>query len=216
MKPASPGVGSSGIPASWAATRDRPGIDLLPHLSDATADDVTGRVRAEKRPGDLAVVSIHSDRTGDGVGADQVRFAHRLIDGGPDLVHGHSAHHPRPIEVFRGKLVLYGYGDCINDYEGIRDHQEYRDDLRLLYFASVQPGTGELAALKIAAMQAATWPCTTRMSYPRWAASEASHNPAVSQLPWDQAWPSSSQTRTVPARSAPKMAASTKLPPRAA
>ena len=150
------GTGSSGIPASWAATRDRPGIDLLPDLSDATADDVTGRVRAEKRPGDLAVVSIHwGSNWGYGVGADQVRFAHRLIDGGADLIHGHSAHHPRPIEVFRGKLVLYGCGDCINDYEGIRDHQEYRDDLRLLYFASVQPGTGELAALKIAAMQAA-------------------------------------------------------------
>ena len=54
---------------------------------------------------------------------DQVRFAHRLIDGGVDLVHGHSSHHPRPIEVFRGKLVLYGCGDCINDYEGISGHQ---------------------------------------------------------------------------------------------
>ena len=52
------GTGSSGIPASWAATRDRSGVDLLPDLSDASADDVIGRVRAEKRPGDV-VVSIH-------------------------------------------------------------------------------------------------------------------------------------------------------------
>ena len=51
--------------------------------------------------------------------AEQVRFAHRLIDGGFDLVHGHSSHHPRPIELYRGRLVLYGCGDFIDDYEGI-------------------------------------------------------------------------------------------------
>ena len=91
---------------------------------------------------------------GYGVGPDQVRFAHRLIDGGVDLIHGHSSHHPRPVEVFGGKLVLYGCGDCINDYEGITGHERYRGDLRLLYFASLQPGTGALAALRMAPMQA--------------------------------------------------------------
>ena len=35
----------------------------------------------------------------------QVRFARRLIDAGVDLAHGHSSHHPRPIEVYRGKLT---------------------------------------------------------------------------------------------------------------
>ena len=49
----------------------------------------------------------------------QIRFAHRLIDAGVDVVHGHSSHHPRPIEVYRGKLILYGCGDTIDDYEGI-------------------------------------------------------------------------------------------------
>jgi poly-gamma-glutamate synthesis protein (capsule biosynthesis protein) len=34
--------------------------------------------------------------------------------------------------VFGGKLVLYGCGDCINDYEGITGHERYRGDLRLL------------------------------------------------------------------------------------
>ena len=85
---------------------------------------------------------------------DQVRFARRLIDGGVDLIHGHSSHHPRPIEVYRGKLVLYGCGDCIDDYEGITGYENYRDDLRLLYFASIQAGAGELAALTMVPMQA--------------------------------------------------------------
>ena len=148
------GTGSSGIPAGWAATPARAGIDLLPDLSGATADDITGRARAARRPGDVVVVSIHwGSNWGYDVDPDQVRFAHRLIGGGVDLVHGHSSHHPRPVEVFGGKLVLYGCGDCIDDYEGITGYEEYRDDLRLLYFASLQPGTGELAALRMVPMR---------------------------------------------------------------
>jgi poly-gamma-glutamate capsule biosynthesis protein CapA/YwtB (metallophosphatase superfamily) len=149
------GTGSSGIPAGWAAAPGRPGIDFLPDLSDAAAADVAGRARAAKRPGDVAVVSIHwGSNWGYDVDPDQVRFAHRLIDGGVDLVHGHSSHHPRPVEVFRGKLVLYGCGGCIDDYEGITGHEQYRADLRLLYFASLQPGTGTLAGLRMAPVQA--------------------------------------------------------------
>jgi poly-gamma-glutamate capsule biosynthesis protein CapA/YwtB (metallophosphatase superfamily) len=149
------GTGSSGIPAGWAAAPGRPGIDLLPDLSGATAGDLTGRAQAAKRPGDVVVISIHWGSTwGYDVDPDQVRFAHRLVGGGVDLVHGHSSHHPRPVEVFGGKLILYGCGGCIDDYEGITGYEEYRDDLRLLYFVSLQPGTGELAALRMAPMQA--------------------------------------------------------------
>jgi poly-gamma-glutamate synthesis protein (capsule biosynthesis protein) len=149
------GVASSGIPAGWAATVDRPGIDFLSDLSGASADGVIGRVQAAKRPGDIVVVSLHwGSNWGYDVGPDEVRFAHRLVDGGADLIHGHSSHHPRPVEVFRGKLVLYGCGGCIDDYEGITGHEQYRDDLRLLYFASVHPGTGELADLRMAPMRA--------------------------------------------------------------
>ena len=85
---------------------------------------------------------------------DQVRFAHRLIDGGVDVIHGHSSHHPRPVELYRGRLVLYGCGDAINDYEGISGYEQFRDELRLLYLALVTAGTGMLAALHMVPMQA--------------------------------------------------------------
>jgi poly-gamma-glutamate capsule biosynthesis protein CapA/YwtB (metallophosphatase superfamily) len=149
------GTVCSGIPPDWAATATRPGVDLLPSLSPATADTLIGRTQATRQRGDIVVVSIHwGSNWGYEVHGDQVRFARRLIDGGVDLIHGHSSHHPRPIEVYRGKLVLYGCGDCIDDYEGITGYESYRDDLRLLYFASVTPGTGELAALVMVPMQA--------------------------------------------------------------
>jgi poly-gamma-glutamate capsule biosynthesis protein CapA/YwtB (metallophosphatase superfamily) len=149
------GAASGGIPAGWAATPGRPGISYLPDLSEATADEVTRRARAAKRPGDVVVVSLHwGSNWGYGVDAEQVRFARRLVAGGVDLVHGHSSHHLRPVEVYGGRLILYGCGDLINDYEGVAGHEEYRVDLRLLYFASLQPGTGTLAALRMAPMQA--------------------------------------------------------------
>ena len=56
--------------------------------------------------------------------------------------------------MFGGKLVRYGCGDCINDNEGITGHERYRGDLRLLHFASRQPGTGAPAALPMAPLQA--------------------------------------------------------------
>lgn len=149
------GTTSSGIPAGWAATADRPGVDLLPDLSGATADRLVERVRRTKRPGDIAIISIHwGSNWGYQVPSEHVDFAHRLVDGGVDILHGHSSHHPRPVEVYRGKLILYGCGDFIDDYEGISGHEEYRDDLRLLYFASVQPDTGRLARLRMVPMQA--------------------------------------------------------------
>jgi poly-gamma-glutamate synthesis protein (capsule biosynthesis protein) len=124
------GAASGGIPRSWAPTATRPGADFLPALSDAAADDVTGRVQAVKQPRDIAVVSIHwSGNWGYEVEAGQVRFARRLIDGGAGPIHGHSSHHPRPVEVYRGRLILYGCGDVINDYEGVRGYAEFRDDL---------------------------------------------------------------------------------------
>jgi len=57
------------------------------------------------------------------------------------------------VEVYRGRLILYGCGDCINDYEGISGHEEFRDDLRLLYFPSVVADTGALDALRMVPMQ---------------------------------------------------------------
>jgi poly-gamma-glutamate synthesis protein (capsule biosynthesis protein) len=149
------GTASSGIPAEWAAATARAGVGFLPGLSGVIADALIARAAAARRDGDLVVVSIHwGANWGYGVPADQVRFAHRLIDGGISVVHGHSSHHPRPVEVYRGRLILYGCGDCIDDYEGISGHEEFRDELRLLYFASLMPGTGTLQALRMVPMRA--------------------------------------------------------------
>jgi poly-gamma-glutamate capsule biosynthesis protein CapA/YwtB (metallophosphatase superfamily) len=147
------GSASSGVPGSWAAGPDRPGVAHLRDLSVAEAVDLGDRVRRTKRPGDLAVVSVHwGSNWGYAVPGAQVNFAHRLVDAGVDVVHGHSSHHPRPVEVYHDRLVLHGCGDLINDYEGIGGRERFRCDLRLLYVVSLDD-TGRLDELRMVPLQ---------------------------------------------------------------
>ncbi|MBF6301707.1 CapA family protein [Nocardia amamiensis] len=130
--------GSSGVPESWSARDERPGLWRVGESPSArAADDVAAKVLAHKRDHDITIVSVHwGPNWGYGVALSEKQFAHRLIDAGVDVVHGHSAHHPRPIEIYRGKPILYGCGDVIDDYEGIRGHERYRTELHLLYLVS--------------------------------------------------------------------------------
>jgi poly-gamma-glutamate synthesis protein (capsule biosynthesis protein) len=146
---------SSGVPRSWAAQPGRPGVALLDDLSERSADAVAELLVADERPGDLRVASVHwGSNWGYEVPSGQRRFAHRLIDAGAHVVHGHSSHHPRPAEVYRGGLVLYGCGDLVNDYEGIGGYEQFRDDLRLLYLVRLERGTGRLESLRMVPLRA--------------------------------------------------------------
>ena len=82
-------------------------------------------------------------------------FAHKLLDDtGVDAIYGHSSHHAKGIEVYKGKLILYGCGDFLNDYEGIGGHEQYRNDLVLMYFPSFNALNGQLVRMNIMPMQA--------------------------------------------------------------
>jgi len=128
---------TSGVPGAWAATNTSPGVNLLPSLSRGTAVKVARRIAASRRRDDIVVVSIHwGSNWGYRVDKRHRAFAHTLIDAGAcDLLHGHSSHHPLGIEIYRGRPILYGCGDFINDYEGsgMEDYERYRGDLSIGY-----------------------------------------------------------------------------------
>lgn len=130
------GLPSSGIELRWGATGARPGVRLLPDLSADSSGEVGRQVARHKQAGDIVIASIHwGGNWGYGVPGEAQRFAHELIDHcAVDAVHGHSSHHPKGIEVYNGRPIIYGCGDLLNDYEGIRGHSEYRPDLVLMYF----------------------------------------------------------------------------------
>jgi poly-gamma-glutamate synthesis protein (capsule biosynthesis protein) len=120
----------------WAATDDTPGVHLLRDLSAGTVEAYAQRIAASRQPGDLVVFSVHwGGNWGWEIPPEQKQLARALIDeAGVDLVHGHSSHHPRGIEVHNGRPILHGCGDFLNDYEGIGGHEAYRGDLTLMYF----------------------------------------------------------------------------------
>jgi poly-gamma-glutamate synthesis protein (capsule biosynthesis protein) len=147
--------GSSGVEPPWGALTARSGVHLLPDLSRQSAARVALQINSEPRkPGDRVVASIHwGGNWGYAVPAEQERFAKALIDeGGVDIVHGHSSHHPKRIEVYRGRLILYGAGDLINDYEGIGGYEEFRTELSLLYLPKLSR-SGALQSMLLVPMR---------------------------------------------------------------
>jgi len=134
------GMEDSGVPPEWAALADRPGVNVLADLTNRSLEMVIRQIRTAKRAGDLVVASIHwGGNWGFGVSAQHRDFAHRLIDMAEvDVVHGHSSHHVKGVEVYRGKPILYGCGDFLNDYEGISGYEQYRGDLALMYFPTLE------------------------------------------------------------------------------
>ena len=146
------GTADSGIPRDWAATDTRAGVALLRDLTQSTVDRISERMGAVKRPGDVDVLSIHwGGNWGYGIPREQQSFAHRLIDSGAvDVIQGHSSHHPKAIEIYRDKPVLYGCGDFLNDYEGISAYEEYRSELVLMYFVTMDSSTRKLLCLEMA------------------------------------------------------------------
>ena len=148
------GSTTSGIPPVWGATRDRPGVNLLQNLSAATASGIASRIRDFRRPGDVTIASIHwGENWGYDISDEQRRFAHLLIEGGVDVVHGHSSHHIKTVEVYRDRLVLYGCGDFVNDYEGIGGYEGYRSDLSLIYLVTLDPQEGRLLKVQLVPLQ---------------------------------------------------------------
>lgn len=80
-----------------------------------------------------------------------------LLLSGVDLVHGHSSHHAKGAELYQGKLIIYGAGDLISDYEGITNmgveswypKHLHRDDVGLLWYADVGSNDGLLRQLSM-------------------------------------------------------------------
>lgn len=148
------GSPTAGVPMIWSVDKEHPGVNVLPGINVEHAEKVISDIRQYRKEGDLVVVSLHwGSNWGYDIPTPQQTFAHQLIDSGVvDAIHGHSSHHPKGIEVYEGRPIFYSCGDLINDYEGIGGREQYRDDLRLLYFPELN-SKGELVSLTITPMQ---------------------------------------------------------------
>ena len=149
------GLSTSGVTKDLAAGRARSGLNVLPDLSQKTVEAVARQVHAFRQPHDVIVASLHwGENWNFDILRSERKFAHSLIEiAGVDVVYGHSSHHIKGIEVFRDRLILYGCGDFLNDYEGIAGHERFRGDLGLMYFPEFDLDTGRLKNLIITPTQ---------------------------------------------------------------
>jgi poly-gamma-glutamate synthesis protein (capsule biosynthesis protein) len=149
---------SSGVPFHWKATPSRPGVHMT-DLSSQSVDELRNCISKSRRAsGDVVILSIHwGGNWGYNIDPAFTNYAHEVIDmAGVDVVFGHSSHHPQAVEIYKGKLIIYGAGDFINDYEGIRDSgttgegmDMYRGDLALMYIVNIDATTGNLITLEL-------------------------------------------------------------------
>lgn len=148
------GSPTAGVPEAWAAGPQRPGVNYWSTLSETAADNLLAHIAGYRKPSDVVIVSIHwGSNWGYAVDSDQVQFAHRLIDGGVAVVHGHSSHHIRPVELYHDGVIFYGCGDLITDYEGIGGYEEFRPDLSFLCLVDLEVQTGKVKAVYLIPMQ---------------------------------------------------------------
>jgi len=145
IKVAAYGFASSGIPKKWEAGPSKYGINFIAEPSILEAINISRHVvyrdsdpsnKRSPNTQQISVVSLHwGPHWGWDIPEKWRTFAHTLIDSGIDIVVGHSSHHMKGIEVYKGKMIAYGLGDFINDYEGITDqgYGGFRGDLCCLY-----------------------------------------------------------------------------------
>ena len=150
------GAPTSGIPTKWAATANRPGVNFLEDSSEETAARVAREMNGFKKRDDVIVASIHwGENWGYQILDEEIRFAHQLIEHGISIVYGHSSHHVKTAEIYCDRLVLYGCGDFLNDYEGIGGHKAFRSDLALMYLPAIDPRRGHLVEARLVPMRVA-------------------------------------------------------------
>jgi poly-gamma-glutamate synthesis protein (capsule biosynthesis protein) len=145
------GIHNSGIPKTWEVSENNPGVHYLDDLSLSHIDCIANRIQSLKQPMDVVILSIHwGANWGYDIANEYREFARSLIDkANVDIVYGHSSHHFKGLEYYHGKLILYGCGDFINDYEGIQGHESFRSNLVLMYFPRLNLKDGTLLSLEI-------------------------------------------------------------------
>lgn len=145
------GLPTSGIPKEWQAQHELPGVNWLSDLSPINFNKVTKHIQETSSPNDLIIASFHwGENWGYSIPNEQRYFAHQLIDkAGVHVVHGHSSHHPKAIEIYKGHPILYGSGDFINDYEGISGYEKFRNDLCFMYFLDINMRSKKIRSLHL-------------------------------------------------------------------
>ncbi|ATY15420.1 poly-gamma-glutamate biosynthesis protein [Amycolatopsis sp. AA4] len=128
----SPGVAVAGAYTSYQPdprVLDVPGRPPIVHTTPVRRDLelLLADIRRARAEADHVVVSMHWGLPGEELAEYQVTYAHAIVDAGADLVVGHGPHTVQPVEVYRGRPILYSLGNLVFDWPAMRDR--HRDGL---------------------------------------------------------------------------------------
>jgi len=139
---------------AYAAGAVQPGTAYVPMVGDPlTRYALSAAIEEARSAGpDLLVVSLHWGPNWVTVPAERYRrLAHWLVEAGADVVHGHSAHVPQGIEVYRGRPILHDCGDFVDDYALVGDLHNDRSVWFDLAVSNGRPTTLRLHPVEIEA-----------------------------------------------------------------
>ncbi|MEO0225618.1 MAG: CapA family protein [candidate division WOR-3 bacterium] len=111
-------LASIGIPFPKITRKNRPGP------AQAELEDIMVEVNRIRDSVDFVVLSLHwgneyqSEPT-----REQIKWAHKLIDQGVDMIIGHHPHCLQSIEVYKGRIILYSLGNFIFDQRKLYQRQ---------------------------------------------------------------------------------------------
>ncbi len=124
----------------WEARPGSPGVHYVPaEAGGARVAELLDLVRRTRARVQLLIVSAHwGGNWGSDAPAGHRALGRRLIDAGADVVFGHSPHIVRGVEVYRGRPVIYGAGDFVDDYAV---DPEERNDRSFIFLLETDGGT---------------------------------------------------------------------------
>lgn len=122
---------------SFAAGPEKSGV--VPRKYESVSEDA---LKAREQV-DILAVSLHwGVEESFKITAEQVEFAHNLIDNGVDIILGHHPHQFQGIEVYKGKPIIYSMGNILFDQNDPENMESFIIDLtykgsELMEFAAV-------------------------------------------------------------------------------
>lgn len=114
-------VEKNGLNVGFIAYTDIPSygvvrLDDRPTIAGINMDEITRQMEAAKSRCDVLVVSFHWGVEYMKIPTEhQQTLAHLCIDNGADLILGHHPHVLQPVEVYKGKPIVYSMGGFVWD-----------------------------------------------------------------------------------------------------
>ena len=144
-------IGATDNEPIWQATKTSLGTNYFNvHDLNQLLDDI----KKLKKRTDIVIVSLHwGPNMRERPTQDYINSAHKMVDAGADIIHGHSSHNFQAIETYKGKLILYDTGDLVDDY---RVDPVLRNDWSFLYFVTISKNgvkNVKIVPIKIDTMQ---------------------------------------------------------------